>query len=55
MENINYYVASGAINKDLLLEIITSIINEPEYSEELKLKIAFAISQNGEDQENINQ
>lgn len=43
MENISYHVASGAINKDFLLEIITSIIYEPEYSEELKLKIVNVI------------
>lgn len=39
MENISYHVAAGRINKDLLSEIICSIINEPEFSEELKLKI----------------
>jgi death on curing protein len=39
MENISYHVASGAIDKDLLLEIIKSIIYEPDYPEELKLKI----------------
>jgi len=39
MENISYHVAAGRINKDLLLEIICSIINELEFSEELKLKI----------------
>ncbi len=39
MENISYHLAAGRIDKDLLKEIITSIINEPEFSEELKLKI----------------
>lgn len=39
MENISYHVAAGRINKDLLFEIISSIINESEFSEELKLKI----------------
>ena len=39
MENISYHMAAGKIDKDLLLEIICSIINEPEFSEELKLKI----------------
>ena len=39
MENISYHVAAGRINKDLLFEIICSIINEIEFSEELKLKI----------------
>jgi death-on-curing protein len=44
MENISYHVASGAIDKDLLYEIICSIIIEPEINEELKLKIYEAIS-----------
>lgn len=43
MENISYHVASGAINKDLLFEIIYSIINEPEINESVKLKILEAI------------
>jgi len=41
MENITIWVASNIIDKTLLLEIITSIIYEPDYSESLKLKIAF--------------
>lgn len=44
MENISYHLAAGIINKDFLLEIITSIIYEDDYSEELKLKIFNAIS-----------
>ena len=55
MEIISYHVAASNIDKELLLEIITSILNEEDYSEELKLNIACAISQNGEDQENMNQ
>ncbi len=47
MENISYHVASGAIDKDLLLELIFSIINEPEISEEIKLKIFESISNHG--------
>lgn len=47
MEIISYHVAAGHIDKYLLQEIITSILYEVDYSEELKLKIAFAISQNG--------
>lgn len=39
MENIAVMVADNIIDKDLLLEIIVSIINENEYSEELKLKL----------------
>jgi len=44
MENISYHVASGAIDKDLLFEVISSVINEPEINEEIKLKIFEAIS-----------
>ena len=44
MENISYHVASGAIDKDLLLEVISSVINEPEINEATKLKILEAIS-----------
>jgi len=39
MENISYHLAAGKIDKALLKEIISSILNEPDYSEELKLKI----------------
>jgi len=38
MESISYHVAAGRISKELLLELISSIINEPDFSEELKLK-----------------
>lgn len=44
MENISYHVAAGAIDKDLLFEVICSVINEPEINEETKLKIVVAIS-----------
>jgi len=44
MENISYHVASGAIEKELLAEVIYSVINEPEMAEEIKLKIFEAIS-----------
>jgi death-on-curing protein len=44
MENISYHVASGAIDKDLLFEVIYSVITEPEINEEVKLKIFEAIS-----------
>ncbi len=43
MENISYHVAAGNIDKDFLREIITSIINEQEFSEDLKLRIYNAI------------
>lgn len=44
MENITVWLAEGKISKDLLAEIIESLIYEEDYSEELKLKIAIAIS-----------
>lgn len=44
MENISYHLAAGVIDKHFLLEIIQSIIYEEDYSEELKLRIANAIS-----------
>lgn len=39
MENIAVDVANNIISRELLLEIITSIIYEEDYSYELKLKI----------------
>jgi len=44
MEIISYHVAANNIDKTLLHEIITSILNDEDFSEELKLKIAYAIS-----------
>ncbi len=44
MENIVVNVAENQIDKDLLLEIVTSIIYEDEFSEGLKLKILRAIT-----------
>lgn len=44
MESISYQLAAGRITKDLLSEIIHSIINEDDYSEELKLKILNAFN-----------
>jgi death-on-curing protein len=46
METISYHVAAGNIDKDLLLEIVTSILYEEDYSEELKLKLMDAFSKN---------
>jgi len=45
MENISYHVAAGCIDKNFLKEIISSIIYESEFSEELKLKIYNAIKE----------
>lgn len=39
MENITIHVAASRISQELLKEIVTSLIYEDEYSEELKLKI----------------
>lgn len=39
MENIVVWLAEGKINKDLLGEIVMSLIEEDDYSESLKLKI----------------
>ncbi len=50
MENITYHVAADRIDKQLLEEIITAIINSDEDNEELKLKILHAIN-NQEDGE----
>ncbi len=44
MENIAVWLAEGKIDKELLAEIIESLIYEEDYSEELKLKIAIAVS-----------
>ena len=39
MENISYHLADGKISKELLLRIITAIINDDTDDEELKLEI----------------
>ncbi len=43
MENIAVWVAEGLISKDLLGEIIKSLIYEDDYSESLKLQIFLSI------------
>ena len=48
MENVAVDVADNRIDKDLLFEIINSIIYEDDYSEELKLKIIYAKGLNNE-------
>ncbi|MCW3118522.1 MAG: hypothetical protein JWM28_2604, partial [Chitinophagaceae bacterium] len=45
MENIAVTVADNIIDKSLLQEIITSLINEVDYSEALKLKIFDSLAQ----------
>ena len=54
MENIAVTVADNIIEKELLLEIITSIINEEDYKEELKLKIINSLEQINPESEHIN-
>ncbi|RAU83732.1 type II toxin-antitoxin system death-on-curing family toxin [Pontibacter arcticus] len=44
MEDVTVHVASNLISKDLLYEIISSILYEEDYNEELKLKIYYALS-----------
>ncbi|MDP2889543.1 MAG: type II toxin-antitoxin system death-on-curing family toxin [Bacteroidota bacterium] len=46
MESISYHVAAGNIEKELLHEVITSILYEEDYSEPLKLKLMEAFSKN---------
>lgn len=45
MENIAVYVADNKIDKELLQEIISSILFEDDFNEELKLKIIDALSE----------
>jgi death-on-curing protein len=43
MENVAVDVADNRIDRDLLFDIITSLLYEEDYSEELKLKIIYAL------------
>ncbi len=43
MEMVSYQLAAGRVDKDLLYDIIDSILNEDEYSESLKIRIANSI------------
>lgn len=45
MENISYHLAKGTISKELLLRIITSVLNDDIDEESLKLEIFNAISE----------
>jgi death-on-curing protein len=45
MEMITYHVAAGRIDKELLCDIVHSILNEEDYSIDLKLRIAQAINE----------
>jgi death-on-curing protein len=44
MENIVVWLAEGKVSKDLLLKIVTSLIVEDEFSEELKLELVEAVN-----------
>jgi death on curing protein len=46
MESISYHVAAGNIDKELLHEVISSILYEDDYSETLKVKLIEAFSRN---------
>ncbi len=45
MENIAVYVADNIIDKDLLAQVIFSIINEDEYNESLQLELIEVMTQ----------
>lgn len=44
MEDIAVWVAEGKIDKDLLSELIESLLFEEDFTEELKFKLACAVS-----------
>jgi death-on-curing protein len=53
METISLHVAAGNIDKELLLEVITSILYEEDYSETLKIKLLNAFSINFVDDDQL--
>ncbi len=53
METISYHVAAGNIDRDLLHQIITSLLYEEDFSEELKLKLVEAFSNGDIDDEEL--
>jgi death-on-curing protein len=46
MEAVSYHVAAGNIGKELLRDIISSILYDEDFSEELKLKLMDAFTNN---------
>ena len=46
MEAIGYHVAAGHIDRDLLTEVMHSIVNDEDYNESTKLELLEAMSQN---------
>ena len=56
MEAIGYHVAAGHIDRDLLTEVMRSIVNDEDYSESTKLELIEAMSQGigfSGDEENV--
>lgn len=51
MENIAVTIADNIIDKELLLEIIISLLTEEDYNEELKLKIINSLEQKSSEKE----
>lgn len=49
MENVVVYVADNLVSKDLLREIIESLLYEDDFSESLKLALIYAISSSTSD------
>ena len=45
IEAIGYHVAAGHIERDLLTDVMRSIIQDEDYSESTKIKILYAMSQ----------
>lgn len=46
MEAICYHLAAGHIDRDLLTEVMRSIVKDEDYSESIKLELMEAMSQN---------
>lgn len=44
MENIAVYVADNVVNKELLRELVASLLYEDDFSESIKLALIDAIS-----------
>ncbi len=46
METISYHLAAGRISKQFLSKLIESILNEDDFSEELKIELIICMSNN---------
>lgn len=49
MENVAVWLAQGKISKDLLFDIVTSLIFDEDYPEDLKLRILRAVEPRDDD------